>query len=96
MLEINKLKEKFDKQIDILKKLNPQFEGEVLLKSGVLIIGAFDKYSASVIRAAFKKARNVNGGTLTEVRGKEGASFVWVSDKLLLSKKEVRKLALAA
>lgn len=73
------------------------FRGEVLLKAGLAIVGARDKHSASMIRRAFKQARNVGAGTLTEVRGKNGAcAFVWVDDSLAMTRQEIREIALAA
>jgi hypothetical protein len=94
MSATEQLAARFEKQISILRQLG--FQGEVLVKAGLVIIGAFDKNSAAMIRKAFKKARNASDGALTEVRSETGAAFVWVSNENAMSKAEVRELAIAA
>lgn len=95
MINKEQMKQLFEKQTAILKNFG--FKGEVLIKGGLVVIGAFDKHSSSIIRKGFKMAKNAGTGTLTEVRGKNGfAAFVWVDDSLVMSKKEIRELALAA
>lgn len=72
------------------------FKGEVLMKDRMLIIGAYDKFSASLIRRGFRKARGADAGTLTEVRGKVGTAFVWVDDSLAISRPAILELAKVA
>lgn len=89
------MKERFEKVTNFLKHLG--FKGEVCVKSGLVIIGSFDRNSSSMIRKAFKMAKNSDSGTLTEVRGEDGrAAFVWVDDTVTFSKKEIKNIALAA
>lgn len=86
---------RFHKLVSYLRNFG--FNGEVFLKAGTLIIGARDKNSASMIRKAFKAARNTGNGVLTEVRSRNGAAFVWLAEShASLSKQEIRQLALAA
>lgn len=92
---LSQMEARFHKLVSYLRNFG--FNGEVLLKTGILIIGARDKNSASMIRKAFKAARNTGDGVLTEVRSSNGAAFVWLDEShISLSKQEVRKLALAA
>lgn len=93
--EIELMRDRFHKLVAMLRGFG--FQGEVLLKGGLVIVGARDRFSASLIRKGFRGARNANHGTLTEVRGKDGAAaFVWVDDSLALSRQEIRQMALAA
>ncbi len=92
--QIEQMQKRFHTLVTMLRGFG--FSGEVLLKSGLVIIGAHDKHSASMIRRAFRQAKNTGEGTLTEVRSKNGAAFVWVSDEVVLSKQEIRSLAIAA
>ncbi len=92
--KIDTMKAQFHRLVGYLRNFG--FNGEILLKSGLLIVGAKDKHSAAMIRKAFKQARNASGGTITELRSKTGAAFVWVDDSLALSKPQIRELAEAA
>lgn len=92
---IPQMKARFHKLVTFLRCFG--FNGEVMLKPGLLIIGAHDKGSASMIRKAFKSARNAGSGTITEVRSKTGgAAFVWVCDSMVINRSEILELLEAA
>lgn len=95
MNSITEMQPRFHKLVGFLRSFG--FKGEIFLKAGMLIIAAYDKNSASMIRSALKKAPSAKLGTTAEVRNKTGgAAFVWVDDELAINKSEARELLIAA
>ena len=89
--KMKELKDKFDKQVNILKHLG--FKGEVLLTGEVLMIVSHNKNSSSLIRKAFKLAKKAGDGMLNEFRFKEKSVFCHITSGVIIKKSVLRKQA---
>ena len=75
-------KDRFLNAIATLKSIG--FQGEVTVAPNLILINAFDKPSASLIRKALKKAKSAGDCQISETRGDCTVFTVIINDALRL------------
>jgi len=90
-MDIEDTENRFNKVCGFLKSLG--FKGEVLVKAGLVMVVAHDKFSSSLIRGSMKKINLRSDGQMIECRFTSVSVFAWVSSDVQLSRKEIRAQA---
>jgi hypothetical protein len=88
------IQQALEQQVNLLKTLF-NFTGQVAIAPGLVMVKC-PTDQAYLIRRGFRKAKNSQTGTMTEVKGTNTVVFVWIDDAVILTRKQIREIALAA
>jgi hypothetical protein len=85
------MKARFNELCGRLRSLG--FNGEAAISGGLVMITAFDKFSAAMIRRGFRKAKSTADGHLVECRFGIQSVFVWIDKNALRVTPDIRRAA---